>query len=230
MPKNLITAQASPFSTYHQIRFENYCAQTAAYITYNVRIAVHRTSLLLKFHLYNYTVCTHIIPLPIILQVCIPGLHISLGIFDKLYSLLENACERVDLEAAQNQTSGVERSEAFASYSDAVRRRAELQYQDQLLKKIIKDANGCITYLSLTLPDSDTNQKVSEAREWLSGYCKKALEVVGYKRNRTPTSLFSFRFLRKKKYSNSQKKSLKSLIPQKGHFIQPCHRPSMSSM
>ena len=137
--------------------------------------------------------------------MCIPGLHLSLGIFDKLYTLLEDECERLDLQAAQNQTSGdVEKSESFAKYSDAIRRRAELQYQEQLLSRIIKDVSGCITYLSLTLPDSDTNEKVSEAREWVSGYYSKAVEVVGYNEDLSLTgkaTCFSL-FLRGKKYSN----------------------------
>ena len=36
----------------------------------------------------------------LLLQVCIPGLHLSLGVFDCLWTLLEEACTELDLRLA----------------------------------------------------------------------------------------------------------------------------------
>ena len=44
-----------------------------------------------------------------------PGLHLSLGIFNRLYDLLEDACEQLDLELAEKSNTG-----AFGSIVSAV--------------------------------------------------------------------------------------------------------------
>ena len=63
-------------------------------------------------HMYIYT------------QVCIPGLHISLGIFNRLYSLLENACHELDLLQAEKDTGArdTRAGTSFGQYSAALRR------------------------------------------------------------------------------------------------------------
>ena len=60
--------------------------------------------------------------------MCIPGLHISLGIFNRLYSLLENACHELDLLQAEKDTGAgdTRAGTSFGQYSAALRRLSEL--------------------------------------------------------------------------------------------------------
>ena len=40
------------------------------------------------------------------IQVSLPGLHISLGVFDRLWTLLEDACTELDLLLAEHISVG----------------------------------------------------------------------------------------------------------------------------
>ena len=44
--------------------------------------------------------CVVNVQLHYVQQVCIPGLHLSLGIFDRLWTLLEGACKEIDFLCA----------------------------------------------------------------------------------------------------------------------------------
>ncbi|KAL5473227.1 hypothetical protein EMCRGX_G027683 [Ephydatia muelleri] len=53
-------------------------------------------------------------------QVCPPGLHITLGIFTKLYGLLEDECHNLDLELALHSSEDAHSS--FSTYSQELQR------------------------------------------------------------------------------------------------------------
>ena len=81
--------------------------------------------------IYVYVVCiyTH--------QVCLPGLHISLGIFQWLFDLMEQECHDLDLllAACQNKQLPSDTTPAFdhlaATYADIHKTREELDTQRQ---------------------------------------------------------------------------------------------------
>ena len=62
--------------------------------------------------------------------VCFPGLHISLGIFKRIWVILEDSCTRLDLMLAERVTSGNFRG-SFQKYvsalSDTVKLKDELE-------------------------------------------------------------------------------------------------------
>ena len=75
-------------------------------------------------------------------QVCIPGLHISLGIFNRLYSLLENACHELDLLQAEDTGAGDTRAgTSFGQYSAALRRLSEVQTNSEAVSSTIPKSN-----------------------------------------------------------------------------------------
>ena len=59
------------------------------------------------------------------MQVCPPGLHIMLGIFTKMFHLLEALCCQLDLELASRTTDFD--SSNFSKYSQALQRLPLLQ-------------------------------------------------------------------------------------------------------
>ncbi len=70
----------------------------------------------------NVILLKHIVQ---ITQVCPPGLHISLGIFYRLFLLLENKCHELDLRVREEDSV----DEGGTSYSDHVK---ELERENQL--------------------------------------------------------------------------------------------------
>ena len=65
-----------------------------------------------------YSIQTAVISNPIIHVVCMPGLHVTLGIFDRLFELLEEACYQLDVELAKRDTQP-DTLHSFKLYSTA---------------------------------------------------------------------------------------------------------------
>eukprot|EP00731_Ephydatia_muelleri_P009881 Em0005g467a len=51
-------------------------------------------------------------------QVCLPGLHITQGIFVKIFDLLEDACRQLDLQLAYTYTEESSSSSSFTKYAE----------------------------------------------------------------------------------------------------------------
>ena len=60
-------------------------------------------------------------------QVCPPGLHLTLGIFLRLYVLLEDACHHLDLTAELTGSAG---GRSFERYSAAIRQQRGLRDEE----------------------------------------------------------------------------------------------------
>ncbi len=108
--------------------------------------------------------CVQILKASTFTQVCIPDLHMSLGIFSRLYELLEEECHSLDLQLAHSTSSDNSES-SFAKYSAALtelcRREKELQSHKQHTEAV----EQIITYLALALPDAESNPQLDQARE-----------------------------------------------------------------
>lgn len=84
--------------------------------------------------------------------MCLPGLHISLGIFFRLYTLLEEACHQLDLTAADlNQGQG---GASFATYSADIRAISKLRDDVQRSRHNVATLEQLCTLCILT---SDPN-------------------------------------------------------------------------
>ncbi len=86
------------------------------------------------------------------LQVCLPGLHISLGIFLRLFTLLEDACHKLDFKLAQETSPSQRAQTSFAAYSQALRETRELQEERQRLDEEATTLEQVVSYLTLNLP------------------------------------------------------------------------------
>ena len=76
--------------------------------------------------------------------MCIPGLHLSLGIFNCLYTLLESACEDLDTKVAG---SGVAAGGAsFQKYSLALKQLREVEEKQSTDRQKMKVFMQLATY------------------------------------------------------------------------------------
>lgn len=101
---------------------------------------------------YNNVICPLFFDIPP--QVCIPGLHISLGVFYRLYSLLEAACHELDLIFAEETGSlNLGGGASFDVYSrvlkDLYQAKEEVEKQTHLLSVL----EQLSTFVALTLPE-----------------------------------------------------------------------------
>ena len=81
------------------------------------------------------------------MQVCPPGLHIMLGIFTKMFHLLEALCCQLDLELAR-QTTDFD-SSSFSKYSQALQRLSVLQAELENTQHSQEVLQQVATYVAL---------------------------------------------------------------------------------
>ena len=87
-------------------------------------------------------------------KVCPPGLHISLGIFQHLFDLLEAECHTLDLEYA-HQYSKPEDPTSFAQYARDVQQLVSLKEQLVQVTQHRTWLEQQISYLSVVSADPD---------------------------------------------------------------------------
>ena len=86
-----------------------------------------------------------------------PGLHITLGIFYRLWCLLEEECHQLDLQLAQHASSNPADWELFSHYTGLVKELAELERKKPELLQYTEDLNNGITNMALYIPNVDSS-------------------------------------------------------------------------
>lgn len=77
-----------------------------------------------------------------------PGLHISLGVFYRLFELLEDHCKKLDLALAQH-SSQPDSLHSFRLYSAALQKVAKLEEEIRNETEEAEAAEQLSTYLAL---------------------------------------------------------------------------------
>lgn len=90
-----------------------------------------------------------------IVQVAPPGLHLTLGIFYRLWTLLEAECHQLDLELAQHMdTSLSQDSQSFAHYCELIAELTELtKKRNDLTMKLTNLTMSIGTFTLLSIND-----------------------------------------------------------------------------
>eukprot|EP00731_Ephydatia_muelleri_P032533 Em0024g77a len=124
--------------------YESICTDHQRYIASGVRRKQVK-------HFYN-CITEPIFNIPIE-QVCPPGLHITLGIFTKLYGLLEDECHALDLELAL--LSYEEAHSSFDTYSQELQMLRSLQSELKQAEEAYAVLQQMTTYVSLVIGEKD---------------------------------------------------------------------------
>ena len=82
-------------------------------------------------------------------QASLLDLHISLGIFMKLWTLLEADCHKLDLELAQHTTGTTGDRGAFLKYSTAIHDLTHLGEEKERAEQCARILDGVVTTLTL---------------------------------------------------------------------------------
>ena len=93
------------------------------------------------------------------MQVALPALHISLGIFDRLYKLYEDACHNLDIKLATTETTApAETKEAFLSYAAQQKEIKQLNRQMEECLHKAERYHEVAVQLALYLEEDDENK------------------------------------------------------------------------
>ena len=83
--------------------------------------------------------------------MCLPGLHITLGIFNRLFDLLERKCQELDLALASQQVA--QGGETFNRYIAALKRHGDLEEELENQEHRIVTFVELLSYLMVTVPE-----------------------------------------------------------------------------
>ena len=85
------------------------------------------------------------------LQVSLPGLHISLGIFYRLFNLLEDAVHCLDFELAPTSATAQQQSSTIERYAKSLRQKADLEEEKSKLEQQAAVAEQVITLAAINM-------------------------------------------------------------------------------
>ena len=110
------------------------------------------------------------------IQVAIPSLHVSLGVFQKFFTLYESKCQEMDCKLALSMTDVQNSSKAYQNF---VARSAELQSKKDSVttkREQIRCYEDIITWLALIKDDTHVLDK-NESESIIDFLQKEASEM-----------------------------------------------------
>lgn len=90
------------------------------------------------------------------MQVCPPGLHITLGVFQRLFNLLEEECHCLDQQISVNTCTSSRKS----SFEEYLKAKVSLRALKEELTSLINIANQYLVLQLLTTTDPQRNTTV----------------------------------------------------------------------
>ena len=110
--------------------------------------------------------------------MCPPSLHISLGIFFRLFTLLEDACHELDVLASLQQTSA-DAGSSFSRYREALQRQSNIRDSIATIKIQISCLEQILTLTLVTIPPGAVqNTLLTQAASEITANKKKIEELV----------------------------------------------------
>ena len=91
-------------------------------------------------------------------------MHLSLGIFNRLWSLLSDACSELDLKLAESSEEQVNGGSTYNHYVTLIRRRSVLRTEMNNQKNYVTVVNEMVTFASISLSDAEHNSVLKELR------------------------------------------------------------------
>lgn len=108
--------------------------------------------------------------------MCPPGLHITLGIFYRLFVLLEEAAHKLDLKYAAQQ--GLVGGDSYTRQLGLLSRQSQLKDEETVLSDEVSDLEQYLTLLSTSINDPSSNQQVLDVSENIREKRERRKQVV----------------------------------------------------
>ena len=107
-----------------------------------------------------------------------PGLHLSLGIFNRLFTLLENACQELDLEYASQGGTVTTGGTSFQQYAKMLEELSHLKEQSVIKQQEKMLCSQLMSYLLVTVPSPEQSPTIANVRQELGKIEKQNSELV----------------------------------------------------
>ena len=113
--------------------------------------------------------------------MCPPSLHISLGIFFQLFTLLKVSCHELDVLASLQQTSAGAGS-SFTRYREALQRQSNIRDSIPTVKSRISCLKQILTLVLMTVsPGAAQNTLLTQTASEITVHKKTMEELVADK-------------------------------------------------
>ena len=96
--------------------------------------------------------------------MCLPGLHISLGVYDRLWELLEGACSGLDLLLAEHMQEGGA-GNTYIRFVTALRKREQLKATRDTEERRAITMEQLASFFSLHIPNEAHRQQLVLLRQ-----------------------------------------------------------------
>ena len=96
-----------------------------------------------------------------------PGLHLSLGIFNRLYELLEDTCEELDLQLASKTSTAIGGS-SFQRYAEMLKQLTQLRTDHEAAVQKQTLLTQLLSYLLVSVTAPDDSLAVTRLRQELA--------------------------------------------------------------
>ena len=113
-----------------------------------------------------------------LVQVCPPGLHITLGIFYRLWCLLEAGCHELDLELATRISPTPTDRDSFLRFSSLTKELAQLSQKRNDLRQLTTTLTSVLGDLAIQIANAETHPLVQALRTEARSAALKLDEVV----------------------------------------------------
>ena len=111
-------------------------------------------------------------------QVSLPALHIALGVFYRLFELLELDCHNLDLCLAQGTETVSDSTPAFQAFMEAKREAKALSEEIAHKKDQLKTTEELGSYLTIVLQTTITDSRLSTVFNMASDLRTKITNLV----------------------------------------------------
>ena len=102
--------------------------------------------------------------------MCPPGLHITLGIFQRLFNLLEEECHQLDLSVNENSASS---GSSFIEYQQARSAVKVLEEAQAALRVELNQAQQILALLLLSSPEPHLDGRIQDITRYIHDHTKK---------------------------------------------------------
>ena len=152
--------------------------------------------------------------------MCLPALHISLGVFYRLYTLLEHATHELDLALAREKSDcGQLGGRTFNQYTELLHSMHQLKEERDAHLEAAGALDQLLTRMALCLPtEQSATTQIQCVAEAITSYRKKADELVYIYTGQNTLVLLTCRFCRSLRLTKFNERWRRALNWRKGHL------------
>lgn len=109
-----------------------------------------------------------------------PGLHVTLGVFYRLFTLLEDECHKLDLEMAAQTIAQSDDRPSYTIHSNLVHQERSLLDEKVAVEGEIKWLDQMISFLTLNSTNPSTDPTLQATLKITGEKKRKRSNIVGY--------------------------------------------------